>query len=148
MTDTVLDWPYLWSWCLIYRLSILPMWDHNLSLSISLSWWRTCLPDEPWGCQTPCDLLGVSLMTQYLEESEYERRRVPFYNAQRETGGKTETQRGRGEEGGWQREHKRLLLVMFMALRSPQGCGAPAFSSFWVFKQPILTALYHTDIWG
>lgn len=34
-----------------------------------------------------------------------------------------------GEGGRVEGEHKRLLLVMCMPLKSPQGCGAPAFSS-------------------
>lgn len=76
------------------------MWVHNLCLSISLRWWRTCLPEEPWVRQNPCGLFCTSLMTQYLEESQWERRRVPFYNAQWEREGKTDTDKEGGREGG------------------------------------------------
>lgn len=46
----------------------------------------------------------------------------------REEGKHTETER-EGDGGRVEEEHKRLLLVMCMPLKSPQGRGAPAFSS-------------------
>lgn len=48
----------------------------------------------------------------------------------------------RHREGGGRREgerQERLLLVMCTALKSPQGCGAAAFSSLWLFKAADFT---------
>lgn len=104
--------------------------ESTTCLPICLRWWRTCLPKEPWEHQNPCGLFCTSLMTQYLQVSQWERRQVPFYNAQWEREGKTDRDkeggRGRGRE---EEEHKRLLLVMCMPLKSTQGWGAPVFSS-------------------
>lgn len=126
-----MDWPYLWSWRLIYGLSILPMWVHNPGLSISLRWWRTRRPVECWGCQSHCDLSGWKqrkwryILKRVSREEDESLSTMPYGRQE----GKQKGGRRRVEGGGWKREHKRLLLVIRTALNSTQGCGALAFSS-------------------
>lgn len=125
------------------------MWAHNLCLSIypsadgGLARGALSLPEEPWVCQrNPCGLLGRSLMTQYLEGSEKERRRVNFCNTQWERGGKQKWKEGKREEGGREEEeHKRLLMVMFVLLKSSQGLWCTShFQS--VLNSPIFFSSY------
>lgn len=92
-------------------------------VDMQLLWWMTRLPR----CvKIPGGSFNTSLMTQFLQESKLERRRVPFYSAQWEREGK-QTE-GEGEEVG-EEEHKRLLSVISLPLKSSQGRRATHFPS-------------------
>lgn len=111
-------------------------WVHNLSLSISRRWWRTCL--KWWASRMPKPLWLIEWKFNDLiswREWSRKRRRVPFSAMPygRQEGKQKEREGGEGrEEWGWKREHKRLLLVVCMALKSPEG---PWCSSFFLFKK-------------
>ena len=93
------------------------------------------LPEESWGCQNPCGLLGGSFSDSISWSEWVGKKSLSTMPNGSQEGKQIERQREEEEEeeggrgGGWMREHKRLLLVMCMALKSPQGCGVPAFST-------------------
>lgn len=129
LTAGVLDWPYLWSLCLIYRLSILP----HVSPQPQLVDILVLMGDLPGGrdAKIPVTYWGRSLIVRCLEERENERGSVPLYNALWETS-ERETEAEAEREWEWEREsgNRRGYYWSFAWLCNPHRavCGAPAFS--------------------
>lgn len=120
-------WPHLWSWCLIYRRSIVSVRVHSRSLSLS----TRGRSDGGLACRSKPrgGSFNKSLMTpERLQKSKSERRQflstVPN-GRERETREREERVREWAREG----KHKRLLSVIGLPFNSPQGRHKPHFPS-------------------